>query len=177
MAGKHTYCCEICGIDKREVNRWLLVRLAAGAREFTVREWDEETARKDPEVLTVCGQAHVHRMLDAFFSAAAASETNPAEQCSPAAAAHRVHEPAPGAPPKSEGSEDLSGTSDPPLSSRVPDPPAPTPSFPDLSPKDELLLDQQLAALPLHHPIRIAELRAIAATCKTGSDRSGASAG
>ena len=135
MAGTISYRCPICGIEKKEVNRWQLVWLmaASGTREFSVRDWTEETAREDPDVLTVCGQAHVHRLLDSFFTPPATPETTEAEQCSSALEASAAPEPTPGAPLLTEPAADSPDTSEPcePLRLRIceaaPESPAPAP--------------------------------------------------
>lgn len=73
MAGKHTYNCPVCGAEKMTVNHWSLVWFTGqhGAPEFSVRPWDEETARLDDDALTVDGAGCVHKLLDKFLSTVA----------------------------------------------------------------------------------------------------------
>ncbi len=112
MAGTMTYRCPVCHIEKTSINHWYLVWLTAatGSREFSVREWDEEIAREDPDVLTVCGQAHVHKMLDGFFSAKPVPETTPAEQEPTVGAVPPTPESTPATHPDSATTADLPGT-------------------------------------------------------------------
>ncbi len=108
MAGKITYNCAVCEIEKKAVNGWYLVWVlaASGVAEYSLRGWNDEIAREDEDVLPVCGRAHAHVLLDTFFShkeplsssAPSASEcppesTPPISACSssalfPAAGAH-----------------------------------------------------------------------------------------
>ena len=56
--------CAMCGIEKREVNHWLLMaRPAEGSPSFT--EWDEKRAAKSE---CVCGSRCAHAALDAWFN-------------------------------------------------------------------------------------------------------------
>lgn len=70
MAGKHTYGCFGCGVEKKKVNHWWLVWFInpAGDREFSMREWDEALAMNDAAILTICGQACAIKMMDRFMS-------------------------------------------------------------------------------------------------------------
>jgi len=70
MAGKITYNCAVCEIEKKAVNGWYLVWVlaASGVAEYSLRGWNDEIAREDEDVLPVCGRAHAHVLLDTFFS-------------------------------------------------------------------------------------------------------------
>jgi hypothetical protein len=91
MAGKHTYNCAVCDIEKRDANHWALAWFTGphGEPEFSVRPWDEETARLDDDAMPVCGQAHAHNMLDRFFAIVAEAAAAP-----PAIEAHPEDPPA-----------------------------------------------------------------------------------
>ena len=70
MAGRIVYECPVCQTEKRDVNHWYLVwpMSLIGEPEFCVRPWDDDIAQNDPDVLTVCGSAHVHRLLGQFLT-------------------------------------------------------------------------------------------------------------
>lgn len=99
MAGKHTYNCPVCEREKLESNHWLLVWLVGqhGEPEFSVRPWEEETARLNEEVLTVDGAACVHALLDRFLTAGAH-----APEAQPATSVCRADPPAPQLPDSSD---------------------------------------------------------------------------
>lgn len=83
MAGKHTYYCFGCGIEKKLVNHWFLVwfMTPVGTREFSMREeWDETIARADDDVLPICGHVCAHKMLDRFMAGLAAPAFPPGQE-------------------------------------------------------------------------------------------------
>lgn len=57
-----SYKCDICGVEKREANHWLVAR-RFGWRSVLFRPWSEVTAGSKG-VVHLCGQNHAHEFLN-----------------------------------------------------------------------------------------------------------------
>jgi hypothetical protein len=67
MSQSEAYWCDVCGTGRREANHWFIGVLPnERGRWCAVRKWDGVIA-KQSTVKHLCGQACVHKFVDAFM--------------------------------------------------------------------------------------------------------------
>jgi hypothetical protein len=72
MSQKVAYSCDVCLVEKKEVNHWLVSEESKVGIDFHTWGWAEREGKLEPDgpniIRHLCGQACCHRVLDDFLS-------------------------------------------------------------------------------------------------------------